>query len=109
MNQKNWKQRFTDEFGIHFSASELQFALAFIEEEIEEAYKRGQLAEIEANATADITIAQEKVEQIRAQERDKAFIALLDWAKNEHSVSYGETARAYARVIDHVYHLTKIK
>ena len=37
MNTKNWKQRFIDEFGIHFSASELQFALAFIEEEIEEA------------------------------------------------------------------------
>ena len=76
-----------------------------------EAYKKGYIdggiAEIEANATADITIAQEKVEQIRAQERDKAFIALLDWAKNEHSVSYGETAKTYERVIDHVYQLTK--
>ncbi len=67
MNKKNWKKRFTDEFGIHFSASELQFVIAFIEEEIDEAYKRGQLSEIEANATADITIAKEKVEQIRME------------------------------------------
>jgi hypothetical protein len=34
---------------------------------IEEAYKRGRLAEIEANATADITIAQDKAEQIREE------------------------------------------
>jgi hypothetical protein len=76
MNQKNWKQRFTDEFGIHFAESELQFVIAFIEEEIEEAYKRGQLAEIEANATADIAIAKEKVEQIRAEVRkeERAFM-----------------------------------
>jgi flagellar biosynthesis/type III secretory pathway protein FliH len=92
MNTKNWKQRFIDEFGIHFSTSELQFALAFIEEEIreeaynrgakeerpkayaqgyEDGYKRGQLAEIEANATADITIAMDKVEQIREEAYDR--------------------------------------
>jgi hypothetical protein len=82
MNQKNWKQRFTDEFGIHFSGSELQFALAFIEEEIDEAYKRGQLAEIEANATADITIAQEQVEQIRRQERDRIWHEHLGLGKD---------------------------
>jgi hypothetical protein len=34
---------------------------------LKEAYELGQLAEIEANATADITIAREKVEQIREE------------------------------------------
>jgi hypothetical protein len=33
----NWKEQFTNEFGIHFkdSAGELQFALAFIEDLLE--------------------------------------------------------------------------
>ncbi len=31
---KGWRYRFTSEFGIHFPDSELQFALAFIEQEI---------------------------------------------------------------------------
>lgn len=29
---KTWQDKFREEFGIHFSESELQFALAFIEE-----------------------------------------------------------------------------
>ena len=29
---KNWKGQFKEEFGIHFSKSELQFVLEFIEE-----------------------------------------------------------------------------
>ena len=38
-----WQERFTKEFGIHFkdSSGELQFALAFIEEELGAAEKRG--------------------------------------------------------------------
>jgi len=30
-NKVRWKKAFKDEFGIHFSESELQFALTFIE------------------------------------------------------------------------------
>ena len=32
--QEKWKEDFIDEFGIHFSPSELQFVLEFIEEVI---------------------------------------------------------------------------
>ena len=32
---KNWKQQFTEEFGIHFDESELQFAIEFIEDLLE--------------------------------------------------------------------------
>lgn len=43
--KKTWQDTFREEFGIHFSESELQFAIAFIEEreaEVrEEAYKAG--------------------------------------------------------------------
>jgi hypothetical protein len=98
MNTKNWKQRFTDEFGIHFSASELQFALSFIEEEIEEAYKRGQLAEIEANATADITIAMEKVEQIREEAYDRGAMEATTVANEVIQKAREEAKReAYAK------------
>jgi hypothetical protein len=51
-----------------------------------EAYKKGYIdggiAEIKANATADITIAQEKVEQIRQQERDRIWHEHLGLGKD---------------------------
>ena len=40
-----------------------------IEEAEARGFARGQLAEIEANAVSDITIAKEKVEQIRSEAR----------------------------------------
>jgi len=40
--KESWEKRFTDEFGIHFNSSgELQFAIAFISEELEKEYERG--------------------------------------------------------------------
>ena len=41
MNKSNWEPKFKEEFGIHFSKSELQFAIAFIEEVEEKAKKEG--------------------------------------------------------------------
>ena len=47
MTNKDWKEQFKQEFGIHFSNSEFSFAISFIEsllkskqEEIEEAMDR---------------------------------------------------------------------
>ena len=34
--QKTWQDKFREEFGIHFSDSELQFVIAFIEDTITE-------------------------------------------------------------------------
>lgn len=42
-------------------------------------YDAGRLAEIEANATADITIAKEKVEQIRKEARREERANLVEW------------------------------
>ena len=53
---------------------------------IEEAYERGRLAEIEANATADITIAQDKAEQIRAEARREERKDLVEWMCNTKGV-----------------------
>ena len=38
---KDYQEAFKQEFGIHFSESELQFALAFIEEVYQEGLKAG--------------------------------------------------------------------
>ena len=37
---KNWKKQFELEFGIHFSESELQFAVAFVEDLLKEQKKK---------------------------------------------------------------------
>ena len=57
---------------------------------LKEAYELGQLAEIEANATADITIAKEKVEQIREEAyelgRKEALANVGEWVKKRQEV-----------------------
>lgn len=41
-NRKDrWKKRFINEFGVHFSKSELQFVLDFIQTEIDDARAKG--------------------------------------------------------------------
>ena len=48
---KNWKGQFKEEFGIHFSKSELQFVLEFIEELLSK-----QVAGLERDITNAITL-----------------------------------------------------
>ena len=47
----NWKEQFKEEFGIHFSKSELQFVLEFIEELLSK-----QVAGLERDITNAITL-----------------------------------------------------
>ena len=39
MKPKSWKERFKEEFGIHFDKGELKFVLTFIEEELQRGKK----------------------------------------------------------------------
>ena len=53
MNKQSWKERFRDEFGIHFSPSELQFCEAFIEDEL--SAQREEIVEIMEGMKFNIT------------------------------------------------------
>jgi len=78
-----------------------------LEEVAEEAEKRGfargQLAEIEANAVSDITIAKEKVEQIREEGRREEREKLVEWVEY-----YFQNDRGIRdEIINHIDCLTK--
>jgi hypothetical protein len=40
LKEQNWEKQFKQEFGIHFSKSELQFALSFIDDILKEEKKK---------------------------------------------------------------------
>ena len=76
-----------------------------------EAYKKGYIdggiAEIEANATADITIAQDKAEQIREEAVRIELEELREWAITYRSLSSGEEASAFTKVVERINMLIK--
>jgi hypothetical protein len=56
LKEQNWEKQFKQEFGIHFSESELQFAVSFIDdllkeekEKWEEEYVRDTMQLVEGN------------------------------------------------------------
>ena len=94
-----------------------------LEEVAEEAeargFARGQLAEVEANAVSDITIAKEKVEQIREEaldgrkeEMDKAYEAgrwsaleeVVEWCTKECDKQEAIIQRDMSSEHSHIFH-----
>ena len=71
--EQKWKEDFIDEFGIHFSPSELQFVLEFIEEVI----------------SADRQSLVERIEQLRNYEYgyDKAIKDIIALIKNDNNTT----------------------
>ncbi len=88
MNTHYWRTRFINEFGIHFrenlrgtdtqvSKSELQFALAFIEEEIEKAVATYQTEYEQKHIASAVEIA-------RKEEREK----IVEWVRGSFQTGY---------------------
>ena len=81
---EDWKEEFKQEFGIHFSKSELQFALAFIDEVYSQGYNNGAREQLDLMAEEKL----EKNEIVDAtnktlEQYKDTFQALADYDKEE--------------------------